>query len=105
MTETLFDTTPETVNAAAKLEILQFKISHKRGPLTAFGVKMWDTRVVMKRCNRLVIENNPAHVYLVNDWQHPGVGSATYYRTRKEAIAAAHRLVRAGVAEGIPARF
>jgi hypothetical protein len=102
----LFDTTPETVAAAAKLDIVEFKINHKRGPLTAFGTKMWDTRVVIKRSSRMYIEAyGKSQSYLINDWQRAGLDNHVHYRaTRKEAVALAHQLVREGAAAGVPSR-
>lgn len=106
-TDTLFATTPETTAAAAKLDIVEFKLNHKRGPLTAFGVKMHDTRVVIKKMNKVWIEAyGKSQSYLVNDWQRAGQPNHVHYvATRKEAIALAHQLVREGAAAGVPARW
>ena len=103
----LFQTTPETTAAAAKLDIVEFKTRLKRGMVTAFGTKMWDTRVVVKRSNKHFIEKyGKSQSYLINDWQRAGQPDHVFYRaTRKEAIALAHQLVREGVAAGVPGRF
>lgn len=115
-TLSLFDTTPETTSAAAKLDVIEFPYRHKRGMLKAFGVKMFDPRVIVARSNKHFIERyGKDKTYLVNNWQHPawidGVaqgeaqGKITYVRTLKEARALADRLVREGVAAGVPARW
>jgi hypothetical protein len=117
MTEMLFTTTPETTADAAKLDVIEFKVSHKHGALKGFGVKMFDARVVVKKMNKHWIEAYGADKsYLVNDWQigtwdadgkhiDPETsGKITYVRTLKMARELAAKKVLAGVAAGVPAR-
>ncbi|ACH62030.1 hypothetical protein MYRNA_22 [Mycobacterium phage Myrna] len=115
-TEMLFETTPETTAAAAQIEVVEFKFRHKRGMLTGFGTKMWDTRVVVARSNKHYIEAyGKDKTYLVNDWQYSGweggvytdpevSGKIRYFAKRADAVAYAKQRVREGVAAGRPGR-
>lgn len=98
----LFTTTPETTAAAAALDIATWSFRHKYRQVTAFGSKMWDTRVVIYRHNKHYREAYPGQNYGVTDWQH--LHEHTSVATRKEAIALAHQWVREGIAAGYPSR-
>lgn len=99
----LFDTTPETIIAAAKVDIVEFKFKHKYRTVTGFGSKMWDTRVVVYRNNKHYIERyGKENSYGVTDWQR--IHEHTEVATLKEAKALATKWARAGIAAGVPSR-
>lgn len=102
MQDMLFTTTPETTNAAAQLDMVEWKFYHKRGMVTAFGPRMHDVRVVVYRHNKHYRAAYPGQNYGVTDWQH--IHEHTSVATLKEAKALAIKWARAGIAAGYPGR-
>ena len=102
MQDMLFATTPETTEAAAKLDIIEWKFRHKYRTVTAFGPKMHDVRVVIFRHNKHYREAYPGQNYGVTDWQH--LHQHTTVATLKEAKALATQWAREGIAAGYPGR-
>lgn len=101
MQDMLFAATPETIAAAAKINLVEWKFRHKRGMVTAFGAKMHDVRVVIYRHNKMYREKYGVS-YGVTDWQH--IHEHTSVATLKEAKALAAKWARAGIAAGYPSR-
>ena len=102
MQDMLFTTTPETTAAAEALEITSWKFKHKYRMVTGFGAKMWDTRVVIYRHNKVYREAYPGRNYGVTDWQR--IHEHADVATLREAKALATEWARAGIAAGYPGR-
>jgi len=102
MQDMLFSTTPETTAAAEDIDIVTWKFRHKYHNVTAFGAKMFDTRVVIYRNNKHYREAYPGQNYGVTDWQH--IHEHAEVATLSEAKALATKWARAGIAAGYPGR-